>query len=72
MNDRILRFHELSRLVGLGRTTIYAGIKAGTFPAPVKLSAHAVGWRASAIAAWIASRENTGVSTGVSTGTQAA
>jgi prophage regulatory protein len=72
MNDRILRFHEVSRLVGLGRTTIYAGIKAATFPAPVKLSAHAVGWRASDIAAWIASREATGVSTGVSTGSEAA
>lgn len=72
MNDRILRFHEVARLVGLGRTTIYAGIKAGTFPAPVKLSAHAVGWRSSTIAAWIASREAAGVSTGVSTGSQAA
>jgi prophage regulatory protein len=72
MTDRILRFHEVSRLVGLGRTTIYAGIKAGTFPAPVKLSAHAVGWKASVIGAWIDSREAAGVSTGVSTGSQAA
>jgi prophage regulatory protein len=72
MNDRILRFHQVSSLVGLGRTTIYAGIKAGTFPAPVKLSAHAVGWKASAIAAWIASREAAGVSTGVSTEVDAA
>jgi prophage regulatory protein len=59
-------------MVGLGRTSIYAAIKAGTFPAPVKLTEHAVGWRSTEIAAWIASRASAGVSPGVSAESNAA
>lgn len=72
MTDRILRFAEVSARTGLKRTTIYARIKAGSFPAPVALGTHHVGWRESEIAAWIASLAHVGVSTGVSTGTEAA
>lgn len=70
--DRILRFHEVSRLTGLGRTSIYQGIRDGEFPKPVKLTKHAVGWRFSEISAWIASREPVGVSEGVSPESNAA
>jgi len=69
---RILRFHEVSRVTGLGRTSIYDGIRKGTFPAPVKLTEHAVGWRSSDIDAWIASLEPAGVSAGVSSESDAA
>lgn len=72
MTDRILRFHAVSALTGLGRTTIYASIKAKTFPAPVKLSPHAVGWRLSDITAWIASRSAAGASQGASAESNAA
>jgi prophage regulatory protein len=57
--DRILRFAELSRKVGLGRTAVYAEIDAGKFPRPVKLTERATGWRESEVDAWIAAREQT-------------
>ncbi len=72
MNDRILRFQEVSRVTGLGRTSIYEGIKEKTFPTPVKLTKSAVGWKSSEIEAWIASREPAGVSSGVSAESDAA
>jgi prophage regulatory protein len=55
--DRILRFAELSRKVGLQRTAIYAAIDAGKFPRPVKLTERASGWRESEVDAWIAARQ---------------
>lgn len=39
--------------VGLGRSTLYAMVKAGTFPAPIKLSPRCVRWRASDVEAWL-------------------
>jgi prophage regulatory protein len=70
--DRILRLPDVITLTGLGRTSIYQGIKDGDFPKPVKLTKHAVGWRSSEITAWIASREPVGVSAGVSRESNAA
>ena len=45
---------------GFGKSSIYAGVKAGTFPAPVRLSARAVGWREEDIDKWIGERVSTG------------
>ena len=39
--------------VALSRASIYAAIKAGTFPAQKKISARAVRWQESEINAWI-------------------
>ena len=47
--------HVLSR-TGLGRSTLYALVAGGTFPAPVKLSIRAVGWRSEEIDAWLNAR----------------
>jgi prophage regulatory protein len=52
--DRVLRLPEVERVTGLKRSTIYRDIQAGRFPPPVKLGKQASGWKASAIAAWIA------------------
>lgn len=41
---------------GFKKSSIYAGVKAGTFPAPVRLSARAVAWRESDIDRWINER----------------
>jgi prophage regulatory protein len=54
--DSILRLPRVKDRTGLCRASIYAGIKHGTFPAPIKLSERAVGWTASSIEAWIQSR----------------
>lgn len=55
----ILRLPEVQDEVKLSRSSIYAGVKNGTFPAPVKLGERAVGWLASSIDAWIQSRAQT-------------
>ena len=41
---------------GFKKSSIYAGVKAGTFPAPVRLSARAVAWREADIDRWINER----------------
>lgn len=51
--DTILRLPAVKAATGLSRSTIYERIKQGTFPVPVPLGVHAVGWLASEVAAWI-------------------
>mgnify|MGYP001597473537 FL=1 len=57
MTDEILRKPRVLALIGIGNTSLYAAIKRGDFPAPVKLGVRAVGWRRSDIETWLASRE---------------
>jgi prophage regulatory protein len=52
--DRVLRQHEVVSRVGLSIETIYRRIKVGEFPKPVRLGPASVGWRESAVNAWIA------------------
>lgn len=52
----ILRLPQVKGRSGLGRASIYAGVKRGTFPAPIKLGERAVGWTASSVDAWILTR----------------
>ena len=56
VGDALLILEATQARVGLGRSTIYAMVKAGTFPAPVKLSPRCVRWRASDVSAWLAAR----------------
>jgi prophage regulatory protein len=58
--QRLLRLPEVESLVGIRKSSIYEGVKAGTFPAPVKLSRRAVCWPAAAIDAWITERIKAG------------
>ncbi|EKS5987656.1 helix-turn-helix transcriptional regulator [Salmonella enterica subsp. enterica serovar Sandiego] len=59
---RILRMRELTRTVGLSRSTIYEKLNPKsryydeTFPKPVRLGASSVGWRSTSVDEWIASR----------------
>ena len=53
---RYLRRPEVEHRTGFKRCQIYAMIKLGNFPAPVKLSVRAVGWRETDIANWLESR----------------
>lgn len=55
--DHILRRPQVEQIIGLGRSKLYAMIRDGSFPKPVRLTEKAVGWRASDVAAWLASRE---------------
>lgn len=59
MLEKHYRLAEILSLTGLSRSTIYELMRKGQFPRPVNLSARAVAWPESAIAAWLASREQT-------------
>lgn len=52
----ILRRKQVEARTGLPRSSIYAGIKAGTFPAPIALGEKSVGWLQHEVDAWISSR----------------
>jgi prophage regulatory protein len=56
MSERILRLPAVKALTGRCRSSIYNDIKAGIFPAPIKLGARASGWLESEIEGWIAGR----------------
>ncbi len=57
---KLLRLPAVEERTGLKKSTIYAGVKAGTFPAPVRLSARAVAFREESIDSWISGRVTTG------------
>ena len=56
MAESILRMPQVREKVGLSAPTIYRMIKAGEFPAQIKLGAHASGWLESAVQEWIKAR----------------
>ena len=53
---RIIRIREVIALTGLSRSAIYAGVKAGTFPRQVKLSARSSGWVRGEVIGWVKER----------------
>ena len=53
-HDNILRLPEVMRRTGLKRSSLYAKIAKGSFPSQILLSINMVGWRESAIDAWVA------------------
>lgn len=55
---RVLRMKEVKVRVGLGRSTIYAEMKAGRFPRSMKLSTRTSGWFESDINQWLNDRQN--------------
>jgi prophage regulatory protein len=54
--DPILRRKHLPRMTGLSLSSIWRLRHEGTFPAPLELSAGAIGWPKSVIDEWKASR----------------
>ncbi|AZQ69190.1 AlpA family transcriptional regulator [Silicimonas algicola] len=56
MSEKLLRRGEVETRTGLSRSTIYAWMKQGEFPQPLKLGARAVRWRSGDISAWLESR----------------
>lgn len=57
MAEQILRRRQVELLIGVSRSSIYAWIGKGDFPAPVRLGTRAVGWRQSDIDHWLAERQ---------------
>jgi prophage regulatory protein len=50
------RLSDVTKRLGLARSTLYAMIHRGAFPAPVKLTDKAIAWPCDQIDAWAAER----------------
>jgi prophage regulatory protein len=59
--DPLLREAEVEVITSLSKTTRWRKIKAGEFPAPVKISTRRCAWRKSDIATWLESKTAPGV-----------
>lgn len=53
---KILRKDAVAKRCGLGKSTVDQLVRAGKFPAPIKLTRVAIGWRLSDIDQWLSSR----------------
>jgi prophage regulatory protein len=49
---RILRIRAVEAITGKKESSIYEGVAAGTFPAPVPIGPRAVGWLEDELAEW--------------------
>lgn len=58
--SRLIRLPAVESLTGLKRSSIYALMRARSFPGSVRLSARAVAWRETDVLAWCAGRSQTG------------
>ncbi len=56
MSHQVLKLYEVKVRTGKSRSSIYDGIKEGTFPRQITLGPRAVGWLESSIDQWIQSR----------------
>lgn len=59
MAEQTVSLHSLrdvQRRVPFSRSTIYAKIAQGEFPAPIRISENRVAWDSAAIDAWIAGK----------------
>jgi prophage regulatory protein len=58
MTNKILRLPEVKQASGLSRSSIYLGMKEGTFPKSIQLGTRMIGWSAEAIEDWIEAKLN--------------
>ena len=56
----IIRFKRLIAWLGVSRSFIYAQIRCGGFPAPIRLGQRAVAWRIQDVKNWIETRKSKG------------
>lgn len=56
VDDELWSVRTITAKTGLARSTIYAYVKQGLFPRQRRLGPGRVGWRASEVRGWIASR----------------
>lgn len=50
--ERFLRLPEVKKLTGLSRSSLYAAMEQGAFPASLKIGLRAIAWRESEVEAW--------------------
>lgn len=56
LSEALLRLATVEAITGLGRSTIYAKLKAREFVEPVRLGARCTRWRAGDVQAWLAAQ----------------
>ena len=56
--DRLIRLTEVESLIGCKKSTIYAMLKEGTFPKPIRFSARMVVWPETSVMQWVQDRIN--------------
>jgi prophage regulatory protein len=56
----LIRLPRVIEITGRAKQTLYADMKAGRFPAPVRIGVRAVAWRSTDLDAWVASRTPAG------------
>lgn len=42
---RLLRLHDVLKILAVSRSTFYANVRRGTYPQPVRIGLRAVAWR---------------------------
>jgi prophage regulatory protein len=57
LTDRVLSKKEVVSLTGLSKSTVYAYIQKGIFPAQIRLGFKRVGWLESELMDWISKRK---------------
>jgi prophage regulatory protein len=57
MESRLMRSREVQAMTGLPKSSLHNMAREGRFPAPLKLGARAVAWRAQDVVAWIENLE---------------
>ena len=58
--DRLLRLPDVSDILGIRKSTIYALMKEGKFPKCIYVTSKTVAWPESAVLAWVNDRINKG------------
>lgn len=58
--DRLIPLSEVSRLLGISKTSVWAHVRSGLLPAPLKFGPRMSRWRLSDINAVIARAEEAG------------
>ena len=53
MLKKIYRLSEITKITGLGRSSIYLALSKGEFPKPIRLGKRAIGWQEEAIQKWL-------------------
>ncbi len=56
-DDRVLSLAQLLERIPLTRQSVWKMVREGRFPPPVRLTRSKLGWRWSAVLAWLAERE---------------
>lgn len=54
-SNHLIKLPKVIEITGHSRSSIYAGVKDGTFPSPLKIGKRSVAWKYSAIENWLAS-----------------